>query len=86
MQTYIGSVSPKGQITVPKALRKLLGIKPKDKIAFQVEKRAVTIIPKGSLVDATYRVVPALSKPLSFRNVSRIAADEHSMEAAKEGL
>ncbi|MBI2611474.1 hypothetical protein HYW54_01870 [Candidatus Gottesmanbacteria bacterium] len=84
--TYIGSVSPKGQITIPKSLRKLLGVKPRDKIAFKVERRSVKIVPAGSLVDATYQVVPALPKPVSFRDMSMIAAEEHSEEVAKEGL
>jgi len=84
--TYIGSVSPKGQITIPKTLRRLLGVKPKGKIAFKVEHRMVKIVPVGSQVDATYQVVPALAKKVSFKDMSMIASEEHSIEAAHEGL
>ena len=31
------SVSPKGQVTIPVEIRRLLGVKPKDKVVFRVE-------------------------------------------------
>ena len=34
MKEMLSSVSPKGQITIPVAIRRLLGVKPKDTVAF----------------------------------------------------
>ena len=43
MPRFVSSVSPKGQITIPMEIRKRLGIKSKDKVAFEVEGDTVTL-------------------------------------------
>ncbi len=45
MPRFVSSVSPKGQITIPMEIRKRLGIKSKDKVAFEVEGDTVTLAP-----------------------------------------
>ena len=85
MQTYISSVSPKGQVTIPKELRDLLRVKPKDKVSFQMDKQAIKIMPASSSVDAIFQKVPALKKPLTFKQITQIAKEEHVKEVAHEG-
>ena len=39
------TITAKGQTTVPKAIRQVLGVKEGDEIAFRVEGRRVTVVP-----------------------------------------
>jgi AbrB family looped-hinge helix DNA binding protein len=82
---FVGSVSPKGQITLPQAIRQLLGVQPKDKVRIKVEGHEVKVTPLGSPMDASFQAVSALKKPLSLEQMTEIAHDEHAEEAALEG-
>ena len=42
------TITAKGQTTVPKAVRQILGVKEGDEIAFRVEGRRVTVVPVGA--------------------------------------
>lgn len=42
------TITAKGQTTVPKAVRQVLGVKEGDEIAFRVEGRRVTVVPVGA--------------------------------------
>ena len=55
------TITAKGQTTVPKAVRQVLGVKEGDEIAFRVEGRRVTVVPVG----ATHED-PVVGKFLSF--------------------
>jgi antitoxin PrlF len=86
MSKLTSSVSPKGQITIPAELRQLLGVKPKDRVAFVVEGESVRITRLGSRLAAGYRSVPPLSPSRSLQEMTDIAWDEHAQVAAREGL
>jgi antitoxin PrlF len=55
------TITAKGQTTVPKAVRQVLGVKEGDEIAFRVEGQRVTVVPVG----ATHED-PVVKKFLSF--------------------
>ncbi len=55
------TITAKGQTTVPKAVRQVLGVKEGDEIAFRVEGQRVTVVPVG----ATHED-PVVGKFLSF--------------------
>lgn len=67
-------------------IRKLLKVKPKDKVAFAVEGQTVKLTPIGSRLAVSYKAVPALNPPLSLKEMSDIAREEHAQEAVREGL
>jgi AbrB family looped-hinge helix DNA binding protein len=85
MKERVSSVSPKGQVTIPAEIRQMLGVKPKDKVAFRVEKGEVKIVPAPSLLEASYRAIPALKRSVSLEEMERIAAEEAAQQAADEG-
>lgn len=80
------SVSPKGQITMPKAIRKELGVKPKDKVEIRLEHGEVKVTPVKATFETIYQSVPALKKKLTDREMAQIAIDDHVREVAKKGL
>lgn len=45
MDTKMATVTSKGQITIPKAIRQALGIKEKDRLLFLVEDDRLVLIP-----------------------------------------
>jgi len=83
---FISSVSPKGQITLPKQLREVLGVKSKGKVAIRLEDDEIKVTPVTATLESIYQSVPALKRPLTDREVSDIAHEEHAQEVAQEGL
>ena len=79
------SVSPKGQVTIPAEIRQLLGVRPRDRVAFEVHEGQVLIRPARSSLDAVYRSVPALERPVSDKEMTQLAQDEHVQHVAEEG-
>ena len=86
MAEHIGSVSTKGQVTLPAEIRHRLGIKPRDRVVMALEDGAVVVRPIASGLLAGYRSVPALRTTRSLREMTDIAADEAAEEAVRKGL
>jgi AbrB family looped-hinge helix DNA binding protein len=86
LTALVSSVSPKGQVTVPVEIRRLLGIKAKDKVAFRVEGKRVEIAAARSALDESYMAVPALKRRRAWKEVEAEVADEVAARTAAEGL
>jgi AbrB family looped-hinge helix DNA binding protein len=87
MREFLSSVSPKGQITIPIEIRRRLGIKPRDRVAMQVEGAVVTLTPAPPAdLEASYQAVPALTRRRTLDEIEALAHAEHAQEAAREGL
>ena len=84
MKESLSSVSPKGQVTIPATIRRMLGVRAKDKVAFRVIDGRVEIMAVRSPLDALYRSIPALKRPLSDEEMVRIAAEDHAQHVAEE--
>ncbi len=86
MKEMLSSVSPKGQVTLPVEIRRMLGIKPKDKVAFRLEKGKVEITPAPSPLQDSYQSIPALKPSCSWQEIEALVAEEIAHNAAREGL
>jgi antitoxin PrlF len=84
-QQYIMPVTRKGQVTIPAAIRQLLGVKRSGKVAFEVEDGTVRIRLAEATLEAAYGAVPPLSRPEDFERIAEIAHEEHARKAAEEG-
>src|SRR3954469_12967807 len=65
MNTSITTVTTKGQVTIPAEIREHLGIKPKDRVRFEVaEDGSVRVAPAPSRLAALFKSVkpPAVQK------------------------
>lgn len=60
------SVSPKGQVTIPQELRERLGIKPKDRVVFELEGDGIKVRPARSRLLRHFASVPPISRPEDF--------------------
>ncbi len=86
MEEYVSSISSRGQITLPAEVRQRLGVGPKDKVLIYVEGDDIRIASATSRLAKSYGAVPALDKPLTWKEIEEIAREEHAQEAAREGL
>ncbi len=61
----VSTLTIKGQVTIPRDIRRRLGVGPRDKVAFVVEEDQVRIVPATSVVAQTAGILkgdrPALS-------------------------
>jgi AbrB family looped-hinge helix DNA binding protein len=58
-------MTQKGQVTIPVAIRRLLGLSPHDAVAFHVEQGEVRIAPAQSVADRTAGMLKSNRLPLS---------------------
>ena len=59
MKKYTTTVTERGQVTLPASIRQLLGIKPREKVTFEVEGNDVRLVPARFTVESVRGYVPA---------------------------
>jgi AbrB family looped-hinge helix DNA binding protein len=84
-QQYIMPVTSKGQVTIPAAIRQLLGLKKNAKVAFRVEGNAVMVEPAQATLQAAYGAVEPLTRPEDFERITEIAHEEQALRALQTG-
>jgi len=79
------TLTQKGQVTIPAEIRSLLGLKPHDKVRFEVEGEAVRLRPVPSKVQRWYGAVTPRHRPEDFRQVREEFEQGVADEADAEG-
>jgi AbrB family looped-hinge helix DNA binding protein len=77
MREYVATLTQRGQITVPAEVRRVLGAKPRGKLAFQVEGDQVRLVPAAFTLETAYGSVPPTAPPEDFKRIEQEAKDEH---------
>jgi len=75
-------MTQRGQITVPAEVRRLLGLKPRDKVAFAIEDGEVRLVPATFTVASAYGSVEPLASGDDFEEQIRHAKDERVERSA----
>jgi len=76
---YVSSLTSKGQVTIPAAIRKALGLKAKDKVAFRMENGAVRIEPaRASVMDSAGKI-----KIKGFKSMKQLRHDTERFVAER---
>jgi len=78
MKEMLSSVSPKGQVTIPLEIRQMLGVKPKDKVAFKVENGQVQITPARYTLESIRGSVQPATRTEDFDRLIQEAKEEHA--------
>ncbi len=86
MQEITCVVGAKGQVTLPTAVRKALGLNGNGRITFVIDSGTVRIKSDQELLAEVYQSVPALKRSLTLKQIRDIAIEEHVQRAARKGL
>lgn len=81
--TNTSTVTKKGQTTIPKNIREYLGLKPKDKVEFEIKEGVVRIKPASNLESNFGRLKPK-RKPEDFKAMRKFFEKKVGKETAKE--
>ena len=83
----ISILSSKGQMTIPKEVRKALNLRPSEKVIIVVEGNQAIIKPlKGNLLDIGGSIkIPGKDKPIDFKKVREEIKKRISKEMATKG-
>lgn len=82
MKEIVTTMTQRGQVTVPAEVRRLLGLRPRDKVAFTIDEGAVRLVPVQFTLESAYRSVPPLPRPVSDKEMARLAKEERARRAA----
>ena len=85
MNVLESTITSKGQVTIPAEIRARLGLKPKDRVRFEIDGDEVTIKAAHSELLAGYGAVTPRTKPEDWRLVREEVEQAIAEEAAAEG-
>ena len=84
MKQYVGTVGPKGQVTLPMEIRKQLGIEPRDKVAIEVEAGTAVVRRIQSSLLEGYGSIHALIPGMSDKEVDLMVERDAVRDALQE--
>lgn len=74
---FVSTLTIKGQVTVPVQIRRLLGLKPKAKVAFLQKKDGVYLASPHYTLTTIKGIVPKLNKKYTEKEIRGIAIESH---------
>ena len=87
MKNYVATISSKGQVTIPKEIRRELGVSTPDKVVFSTNADGEIVLrPVRYTVRELRGIVPAIPgrDPGDFEEMIREAMDENADEVVAE--
>jgi antitoxin PrlF len=84
MQEFVTTVTQRGQVTIPAEVRRLLGAKPRSKVAFQIDGNEVRLVPAQHTLESVYGSVEPITRPEDFEEISRVAKEERAAGVARK--
>jgi antitoxin PrlF len=84
MEEHLGTITQKGQVTIPLAIRKLLGVKSQDRVAFRVIEGRVELAPATMSLEDTYGAVKPTTRPENWSEIrSRVREERVGLRTSK---
>ena len=84
MKVITTTITQRGQVTIPAEVRRFLGLKPKDKVAFTIEDGEVRLTPASFDLASAYGSVKPSQTSDGFEEASRTAKDEKAEKTVGE--
>ena len=76
MKEIVTTMTQRGQVTVPSEVRRLLGLKARDKVAFTIDDDQVRLTPARFTLASAFGSVKPIKRSEDFKRISREARDE----------
>jgi antitoxin PrlF len=87
MKEIVTSLTQRGQVTVPAEVRRLLGLRARDKVAFAIDNDQVRLVPATFTLESAYGSVTPRNRPEDFKAVSRVAREERAkLKTRRRGI
>lgn len=83
MNEPLTTLTKKGQVTIPVAIRHSLGLAPGDKVAFVLEKGEVKVKRVKSALDRSFGAVRPRKRPEDFEELERFAEEAMAEDALR---
>lgn len=83
MKELITTMTQRGQVTIPAEVRRLLGLKPHDKVAFNIEDGEVRIVPVAFTAESAFGSVKPVGDFSDFDDQIRDAKEERAERLVK---
>jgi len=84
MEESLATITAKGQVTIPAEIRKALGLKPGDKVAFTLNQGEVKLEPSPSALRDGFGAVRPRRKPEDFTELRGKAREWVAQKAEEE--
>ncbi len=85
MREIATTITQRNQVTIPAEVRNLLGLKPRDKVAFTIgDGGEVRLAAASFSLESAYGSVEPSGKPEDFEEVSRDAKEAKAEDTARE--
>jgi AbrB family looped-hinge helix DNA binding protein len=78
LREHIRTVTTKGQVTLPVEVRRLLKVKPQDKVVFRIVEDRVELSRVPMTLEEAFGSVAPLKRPEDFGEIRAIVADERA--------
>ena len=63
MKEFVTTITQRSQVTIPSEVLRMLGVKPRDKVTFTIEKEGVRLAPVSFSLESVYGSVKSADKP-----------------------
>lgn len=84
MQEHLSTVTQKGQVTIPVAIRQLLDIKPRDHVIFRVTAGRVELLPARMTLENAFGAVKPIARPENWKALRHQAREERIHHRARK--
>lgn len=84
MREIVTTMTQRGQVTVPAEVRRLLGLKPRDKVAFEIVDGEVRISRPRFTLETVFGSVKPLKRTDSIEEIIRQSREERAERAIRK--
>ena len=84
MQEIVSTITSKGQVTIPVAVRRHLGVGVNDKVTFVLDENGEVRLraPHYPTIESLRGIAGSLAAPRSWQETEETAQDEHAQDVA----
>ena len=87
MRTHVATITERGQVTIPAAVRRLLHLEPRDRVVFEVDDAGgVRLAPAGFTLESAFGSVTPINRPEDFDALTDAAKAEKVKRSADESI
>lgn len=77
----LATLTQRGQVTVPAEVRRVLGVKPRQKITFVIDRDQIRLLPAKFTLENAFGSVTPIRRPEDFETVAQEARAEKATRA-----